>query len=334
MSKARRHILSRTGTHPLRRNAPRGAAIGRRRADDQTVRECVQLFIRYLPTATSNRGRPYSQKTIAGYTEQISGFTAMVGDLSMRAVTRAVINAHLTEMRKAGRTPSTVQTRDKVIRLFYGWAVGRGLLAAHPLDGQPRTAAPDTPKHRLSELEVRRLLAACEPTWTGQRNATIIWVLWRTGLRANEVAALLIDDYDAKRGHLLVREGKGGKERIVGVPDDCAYAIEEWLTLARGRRPGALFPSERDGSGRLTRNAITLIVKRIGKAADIPRTHAHLLRHTFAVEFLRASEGDIYTLSRLLGHTTITMSAKYLRSLQDEEAADVHVQLYRRRGRG
>jgi integrase len=157
----------------------------------------------------------------------------------------------------------------------------------------------------------------------------IVVVLWRTGLRASELCALELADYDAQRARLTVRHGKGDKYRVVGVPDDARLALDDWLLVSRGTPAGPLFPSER--GGHLTYAGLSQMLGRLKERSGAGDVHAHRFRHTFAIGFLRAG-GDIYTLSRLLGHSTLAMTSKYLRALKAEEAADDHVRILRRRG--
>lgn len=173
-------------------------------------------------------------------------------------------------------------------------------------------------------------------------------MLWRCGLRATELCNLEIEDYDRARGHLRVRglrprdrqgrlderaEAREGKKtaaarRTVGVPDDARAALEDWLVRARGLEPGRLFPGER-GDG-LRREALTVMLARLAGRAGVAGVHPHRLRHTFACNMLRDGL-DMYDLSRLLGHSTLAMTSKYLRAVQAEEVADRHVEVMRRR---
>jgi len=74
------------------------------------------------------------------------------------------------------------------------------------------------------------------------------------------------------------------------------------------------------------------MLERLERKTGVQPVHAHRFRHTFAVQALKNGM-DIYTLSRILGHATIAMSARYLRALQEEEAAEMHARIFNQRGR-
>ena len=107
--------------------------------------------------------------------------------------------------------------------------------------------------------------------------------------------------------------GKGNKERIVPVGIEAQVALSEYITYVRSKiaKPDCnrLFVSK-DG-GPITENTIKLFFSRLKKKSGINRLHAHLCRHTFAINYL-LNGGDIYSLKEILGHTTLEMVNRYL----------------------
>jgi integrase len=304
-----------------------------------TLAEAAALWLRELPYLTHSKGGTYAPGTVRSYTDQITLFIRAMGDLDLHDLTPQDISRHYATMRTAGRRDQYIQTRDKAVRVFLKWCVEeRKLLPVSPLDRVPRQQAADPPVVSFTEDDLRRLLRACATdTWTGVRHATMVLTLWHTGIRAAELCRLRLDEYDPKRQTLRVRGKKSAAaDRTVGVPDELALALDQWILLARGRETEPdpwLFVKER-GTGPLTRNVLTRIIQRIGKAAGVKPCHPHRFRHTFAVRMLRPPISmDLYHLSRLLGHARIEMTAKYLRAMQAEQAAAEHVRLSRRGGR-
>jgi site-specific recombinase XerD len=133
-----------------------------------------------------------------------------------------------------------------------------------------------------------------------------------TGLRAGEVATAEISNFKPIEGCLKVM-GKGRKERIVPVGMEAQAAVSEYITYVRSKiaKPCCtrLFVSE-DGSS-ITENTIKLFFSRLAKKSGITRLHAHLCRHTFAINYL-LNGGDIYSLKEILGHKTLEMVNHYL----------------------
>jgi integrase/recombinase XerD len=148
---------------------------------------------------------------------------------------------------------------------------------------------------------------------------TIIATLYATGLRANELRHLKVNDIDGKRMVVHVREGKGG------VPRDIALSpvLRERLRVYfRWRRPTDwLFPSKQRRDQALDLASIRNLCRNAGRRAGIPRrVYPHLFRHACATHMLDGG-ADLRTIQALLGHTDIRTTATYLRvSLQRLQA--------------
>ena len=145
----------------------------------------------------------------------------------------------------------------------------------------------------------------------------------RTGLRVSEMIALRMKDVtlSQRKGELLVRHGKGMKERSIPLGLKVRQALSaylsvrpetesDWLFLSRTLRP----LSSRDIQRMVRNDAYRAGIRR--------RVTPHLLRHTFATRALRSGV-DIATLSRLLGHETLTTTARYLHPDKESVAAMV-----------
>ena len=144
------------------------------------------------------------------------------------------------------------------------------------------------------------------------RDHAILLILLDTGMRAAELVNLTIDDW---RDSCLVVMGKGRKERSVPISEPTEKAIWRQLTsrkiLDSGVRGGnALFSAILNGE-ELTYITLRSMLIRLRKYSGVKDIHAHRFRHTFAISFLR-NGGDIYTLQRILGHSTLDMVKTYL----------------------
>jgi site-specific recombinase XerD len=136
-------------------------------------------------------------------------------------------------------------------------------------------------------------------------------VLWRAGLRINEALALAEADLDRRRGSRLVRRGKGGRRRQVGMDDWAWEQLEPWLGLRVALSVGPLFcvvngPTRgRPWSAAAARSEL----RRIARAAGVRRRFApHQLRHAHAVEMAR--EGvPLIVIQRQLGHTNLGVTS-------------------------
>lgn len=295
----------------------------------------ADLWLRSLRTAIHTRGRPYAATTIAAYHDALMPFVHWGSDRDIADLTADLIHRHYAAMHAAGARPQYLQQRDKVLRLFLAWCVERKLLDRSPLAGERRLTAADPPVTAFTNDEFRRMLRACDDgTWWGLRGISVITTLWYTGIRRSELCRLDLADYDGQRRTLHVPGTKSvAADRVVGVPDELALALDEWVALARGREPGPLFLTERRvraGDDRLTSGAVQSLLWRLRRRSGVADLRAHRFRHTFACAFLRAG-GDLYHLARILGHSRVDMTSRYLRAIQAEQVAAEHVRVMRGR---
>lgn len=142
---------------------------------------------------------------------------------------------------------------------------------------------------------------------TNARNHTLVALMLATGLRCAEALSLRWDDLDLHTGELRVRQGKGGKDRIVWARPDVLALAEDWRRRAG---EGELVFATRDG-GRLSTRYVREAVKRYAIRAGIAKdVRPHLLRHTFGTELYRRCR-DLLVVQRALGHSDVRHTMIY-----------------------
>jgi site-specific recombinase XerD len=212
--------------------------------------------------------------------------------------------AYLTGVRKLAA--STVNVRLSALRgLARFW--GRRI----EVRGVRKVQAPIEP---LTGRELGRLVAAVEGEgWMDRRNAAVIALLARAGLRVGEVAALDVGDVEIneRSGWVLVRRGKGLKERRVPLALEARKRLAAYLELRPGWAGDALFVSK--SGRRMSSQAVQRMVSGAAERAGIggKRVTPHVLRHTFSTRFLRKG-GDLATLQAILGHRSLETTSRYL----------------------
>ena len=146
----------------------------------------------------------------------------------------------------------------------------------------------------------------------GRRLRGLIVVLWRAGLRICEALALTEADLDARRGSLLVRRGKGGRRREVGMDDWAWEQLAPWLRARVELPVGPLFCVVNGATrGRpCAAAAARSELRRVARQAGVRRRFApHQLRHAHAVEMAR--EGvPLIVIQRQLGHTNLGITSQ------------------------
>ncbi len=162
--------------------------------------------------------------------------------------------------------------------------------------------------------ELGRLLAAVEgPGWQDKRDCALLSLLARAGLRVSEAVALQIGDVEinSRSGSVLVKHGKGLKERRVPLSVEARAALRSYLEVRPSAVDTHLFLSRTLGplSARDVQRLVAEAARRTGIAK---RVTPHTLRHTFATRFLQKNGGDIATLANLLGHSNVSTTTRYL----------------------
>jgi integrase/recombinase XerD len=123
-------------------------------------------------------------------------------------------------------------------------------------------------------------------------------------MRASELCALNVGDYNPQQARLLIQHGKGDKARAVYVGDVTRKALWKHLQARPAAKPGdALFNTAR--GGHLTRQNLRKLIAATGRRGCVEKAGVHRFRHTFAITFLR-NGGNVLALQDLLGHESMS----------------------------
>jgi len=208
------------------------------------------------------------------------------------------------------------------IRRFFSFLEGRSVILRNPTRTLPLPRVRRLPRAILSEGQARRLMNAPSP-WSvmGRRDRAILETLYGSGLRLGECVRIVASDLDLWDRTLLVRNGKGKKDRMVPVTGRAAIALDVYLKesrpeLLRDPKEAALFLT-REGR-QMGMHTMRLMMKRHAVDARIPgRAYPHLLRHACATHLLQGG-ADIRHVQELLGHARLETTALYTRVLAED----------------
>jgi site-specific recombinase XerD len=238
-------------------------------------------------------------------------FSGSTGEpFSSRAVTPTDLRDYRAHLRTVEqRQAATVNRRLAALRKFFLWAQATGKVTELPtanVKGIPN--APRTPKS-LAKREVDRLIREAEKHGN-KRNLAVILTLRHTGLRVGELCNLRLGDLSIseRKGSLLVRGGKGDKDRTLPLNNDARQVLSAYLEVRPKSADDHLFIGQRGQP--LQTQAVQLIVRKYAQRAGLSGVTPHILRHSFAKHVLDAGE-DLATVSRLLGHERLETTAIY-----------------------
>ena len=276
----------------------------------------------------------YSPRTIDNRRGQLS---ALVDWLAERGVTRPVevtrpmlerYQRWLFHYRKANGEPLSFRSQSQrllPVRAFFRWAARNHHVLYNPASeiDLPKVEH-RLPKPALTASEAEQVLAQPDlDDALGVRDRAMLEVLYSTGIRRSELAHLAIFDLDAERCTLLVRQGKGRKDRMVPIGERAVTWVLRYLadvrpTLAVEPDDATMFLTA-DGT-EFSPDRLTQIARRYVIQAEVPKSGAcHLFRHTCATLMLEGG-ADIRYIQALLGHAELSTTQIYaqvsIRALQ------------------
>ena len=237
-------------------------------------------------------------------------------------ITRPILQAyqrHLFHHRKQNGEPISLRSqtaRLQAVRAFFRWLCRESYLLSNPASELtlPR-AGFHLPRAVLTLEEAEAVLALPDLTTPlGLRDRSLLELLFATGIRRAELSRLTLSDLDLKGGTLLVRQGKGGKDRIVPTGERAALFVSAYLTKAR---PELVVPPD-DGMLLLTAtghpfspDVLTNLCRGYVERAGIGKKGAcHLFRHTMATLMLEGG-ADVRFIQQMLGHARLDTTALY-----------------------
>ena len=270
--------------------------------------------------------RAYSKASIEAHRWALRQFTTWAfqrGSNEPKHFVRADLEAYQLFLHRyrslRGDKPLVVNTqlaRLGCIRRFFAWLCRSGTIPANPaadLD-LPRKQSRHLPK-ALNADEITRLLAIPNPADPfGLRDRTMLELFYATGIRRSEMTHLDHGDYEAATCTLVVRQGKGGKSRMLPVGERAAAWMDRYLSECRPLF--AYLPNETalflSGYGtRITSAYLGNWIKKLLKSCDIDKPGScHLWRHTCATDMHRGG-ADIRYVQAMLGHERMETTQIY-----------------------
>lgn len=276
-----------------------------------------------------------SPNTLRIYMATVKALAAFLISQGMPTRPDLITGEHIREYLSGIPTPATRRLRYQTLRTFFGYLVREGEITKSPMTNVAAPQVPDDEAGRtfVSPEALDKMLATCRrsrpPSFIDRRDLALLLLLRHSGLRRSEAANLLMTDVLADEGTLIVRKGKGAKDRLSAFNRDTSAAllryIERRRDVVRGKPDhGRLFVSENGRS--MTGDGIGAIVIRRAKLAGVGSVSAHELRHLFADQLKRAGASD-ETLMSLGGWADAKIVGRYGRSLRRERALEEYRRL-------
>ena len=263
---------------------------------------------RYAPSTTERMGRRIASLSKA---------------FDMLELDEDAVLVYFAKRRENGAKTQTLNSDRKAV---VAWARYRNFALNLPRFREAPSPDPWIP----TDDEVMLLLKTASKTrerGVGERNRTILELLFFGGIRIGELVKINLDDIRADG--IRIRSEKHEPERTVGLPAEMMSGINDYVTHYRMQSdPSALITTV---SGRMGYNYARNTIKRIAYAAGVPRFHAHAARHWCATSLLKGMLGsqplDIRMVQIHLGHLSLRTTQRYTHLKQEEVAREVRKRL-------
>ena len=284
----------------------------------------IDLIREFLEVISAERGA--SKNTIDAYGRDLRDFFEWTPK-SIEALSRDDIIDYLDMLYQNDLAEKTRARKLSAIKQFAQFAFETGAIDHNPARNIPTPKTTRELPKTLSHDEVERLIETAKDVGRNAhekaRNRLLLELLYATGLRVSELVSLEIIQLRKLPDTIVVR-GKGNKDRLVVINDNCKRALADYFphrddNLKKSNAQSQfLFPS-RGKSGHITRVSFFLILKQIAAQAglDPKLISPHVLRHAFATHLL-AGGADLRVIQSLLGHSDIATTEIYTHILDEQ----------------
>lgn len=264
--------------------------------------------------------RNFSSITISERRYAIERFLAFTGDVNSEEITRNTIKTYLAKYKDKAKA-NTVNSNLRHIKGMFSFALEEGIMNSNPADGIKALKEEKTVIRTYATSSVQEILDNLNRMdFVSIRNKAIVTLLIETGIRNSELCNIKMED--VLDGCIKIH-GKGNKVRYVPITEAFDKELARYLFHRKeflGSKESEYLFISRLGDG-LTRGALIKTIKdNVFGGQDeidgIPTT-VHNFRRFFAQNMLDGT--DLYTVSRLMGHTDVKTTERYLRSAEDEK---------------
>lgn len=268
-----------------------------------------------------------SERTIKGYLDDLKFFCQWYEEIQNKKVDLLTISHfELQAFRQylvngKRQKTSSVNRRVQALKRFFNWANSQGILSGeNPVEHFRfmRRQSPTQPT-ALTKTEVHNLLRVAGQSSHGlsKRNYASIQLMLQCGLRIGEVIKLHHGDIklQSRSGNINIVDSKGHKSREVPINLTARRALTNYFKTCDQRDPEQpVFYSKRQKA--LSLRSMQAMISSLAKRANLNRisVSAHILRHTFAINYLKANPNQLVELSQLLGHDSLNTTAIYTKS--------------------
>lgn len=273
------------------------------------------------------RKKDLSVHTVKNYLSDITQFLlwfqSLDSNLDLKHLNLQHISAYKDHLcHKKRQKTASVNRSLQSLKNFFRFLVAKKFLKHDPTENiKFLKKVKSTQPQALNKSEIHKLLSATAHSSHGtqKRNYALVQIFLQTGMRLSEALDLELRDLELfqRSGSIRIVHGKGGKERTVPLNKTARRALRSYLETRHAVVSESVFLSKQ--RKKMTARTVQKLITKLADMAGIHRIHVtpHVLRHSFALNYLRANPDCLVELSVLLGHDSLDTTSIYTTPSKD-----------------
>ena len=258
--------------------------------------------------------RSLSNNTLSAYVSDLKKLISFCENKDLTTLTKTTILEFINNLNTLGLSPRSSARIISSIKTFYKHQILNETMDSNPMQSIKTPKLSKKLPDVLSYDEILKMMELIDYTkLAGERDKTIVMLLYGGGLRVSELVSLKVNDLFVDEGFVKVK-GKGSKERLVPIGIKTINQVSYYVESYRNKfaKPGSknyLILNQRGGS--LSRVSVFNLIKKLAMEAGIKKAISpHTLRHSFATTLIEAG-ANLRAVQQMLGHESITTTEIY-----------------------
>lgn len=280
-------------------------------------KKIVDIYADYL---TAQAARDLSESTIRNYKTHFKGISKHLDtEMAFGRLTKRDLEEMVVSMKESDLAHNSISTYVRAMNQFLKWCAEEGLCSSSMVLESIKEQ--ETVKGEYTDEEL--LLLIHKPSgdcdFCEYRNWAIVNFLLNSGCRAASIRNIQNRDVDLKRRQVILRHNKNKKIQVLPLCSQMVSILSDYMEIRKGTAEDYLFCNQ--FGDKLSGSALRQAIAKYNENRGVYKTSTHLYRHTFSRKYLVDCGGNAFTLQKLLGHSTLTMTKRYCR-LYDKDLAE------------
>lgn len=267
------------------------------------------LFEEYINEC---KARNMAKPTLSSYTISKNRFLDFLGeDVPVREITDKTIFAYINYMLEDMVKPTTINHYLRDIRAFFNWCSNYEYIPYRLRIGLVKAQQEVIETYTEEEQIILTTKPLKTNSFVDWRGWAIVNFILATGARSSTIRNVKLGDLSFGRGEINFSHTKNKKAQIVPMSRELTTVLRTYIKMWRGQATDDAYLFCDIGENELSANALKLSIRRYNQSRGVTLTSVHAFRHTFAKQWIK-NTGDVFRLQKLLGHSTLEMTRRYV----------------------